>query len=173
MDDNPVFVRVISEEIKRWKMGRRKTNLLRVFDNVGLMVDAVNTLMDDYRDDIVNFVYLQVRVNTDVDMSFDGASMRDVAKMMQNHRSHRSNSNQDAINRDSDRNDRMRTLHALDLKVKGNSFDKIDTILWSAGGFPSHRPSGWFRLRAKQNVQFVWAPNQFFRILSRIARRGG
>ena len=154
-------------------MGRGKTNLLRVFDNVSLMVDAVNTLMDDYRDDIVNFAYLQVRVNTDVDMSFDGASMRDVARMMQNHRPHRCNGNRDSINRNSDRNDRRRILHALDLKVKGKSFDKIDNLLWSSGGFQSHRPSGWFRSRAKQNVQFVWAPNQFFRILSRIARRGG
>ena len=153
-------------------MGRGKTNLLRVFDNVSLMVDAVNTLMDDYRDDIVNFTYLQVRVNTDVDMSFDGASMRDVARMMQNHRPHRCNSNRDSINRDSDRNDRRCILHALDLKVKGKSFDKIDNILWSAGGFQSHRPRGWFRSRAKKNVQFAWSPDQFFRILSRTARRG-
>ena len=154
-------------------MGRGKTNLLRVFDNVSLMVDAVNTLMDDYRDDIVNFAYLQVRVNTDVDMSLAGISMRDVARMRQNHRAHHhSRLDRDAINRNSDRNDGMRILHALDLKVKGKSFDKIDNILWSAGGFQSHRPRGWFRSRAKKNVQFAWSPDQFFRILSRTARRG-
>ena len=152
-------------------MGRRKTNLLRVFDNVSLMVDAVNTLMDDYRDDIVNFAYLQVRVNTDVDMSLSGVSMRDVTRMMQDHGPHRhSRHDRDAINIDRDRTERRHILHALDLKVKGKSFDKIDDLLWSSGGFQSHRPSGWFRSRAKKNIQFVWAPDQFFRILKRMAR---
>jgi len=153
-------------------MGRKKTNLLRVFDNISLMVDAVNTLMDDYRDDIVNFAYLQVRVNTDVDMSLAGISMRDVARMSQDRGPHRhSRHDRDDINRNSDRNDRRHILHALDLKVKGNSFDKIDSLLWSAGGFQSHRPKGWFRTRAKQNIQFVWSPDQFFRILNKNARR--
>ena len=154
-------------------MGRRRTNLLRVFDNVNLMVEAVNNLMDDFREDIVNFTYLQVRVNTDVDLSFDGASMRDIAKMMQaNKPRHGFSHDRDAINRDSDRSDKRRILHALDLKVKGKSFEQIDNILWSAGGFQSHRPRGWFRARAKQNVQFVWAPDQFFRILKRTTRGG-
>ena len=151
-------------------MGRRKTNLLRVFDNVSLMVDAVNTLMDDFRDDIVNLAYLQVRVNTDVDMSFNGMSGHDVARMMQAHRPHHSNRDRDAINRNGDRNGGMHVLHVLDLKVKPKNFDMVDNVLWSAGGFQSHRTRGWFRSRAKQNVQFVWSPDQFFRILKRMTR---
>ena len=153
-------------------MGRRKTNLLRVFDNVNLMVDAVNTLMDDFRNDIVNFAYLQVRVNTDVDMSFNGMNGRDVARMMQAHRPHRCNHDRDAINRNSGRNGGRQVLHILDLKVTGKSFDQIDNVLWSAGGFQTHRPRGWFRSRARKNIQFVWAPDQFFRILKATAKRG-
>ena len=149
-------------------MGRRKTNLLRVFDNIGLMVDAVTTLMDDHVDDVIDFTYLQVRANTDVDLSLDGSSMHDIARMISSHSPrHYKAANQNALNKDDDRKDRMNVLHALDLKVKSNSFDKIDSLLWSAGGFQSHRPRGWFRNRAKKNIQFVWAPDQFFRILRR------
>ena len=153
-------------------MKKGKTKLLRVFDNVNLMADAVDSLIEDFKEDIVDFAYLQVRVDTDVNLSLNGTSMRHIARMMQSDIPHRRRlADKDAINRNDNRNDGKNILHALDLKVKGKSFDQIDNVLWSAGGFQSHKPSSWFRVRAKQNVQFVWDSEQFFRILKRTTRR--
>ena len=153
-------------------MGRRKTSLLCVFDNINLMVDAVKTLMDDFRSDIVNFGYLQVRVDTDVDVSFDHLGPHDFARMLRADRPHHCRHGRDSINKDRKGARGGQVLHVLDLKVKGGSFDQIDRILWSAGGFQSHRPRGWFRARAKQNVQFVWGADHFSRVLKATAKRG-
>ena len=94
-------------------MGRRKTSLLCVFDNINLMVDAVKTLMDDFRSDIVNFGYLQVRVDTDVDVSFDHLGPHDFARMLRADRPHHCRHGRDSIKAHSETGHRRSTLHAL------------------------------------------------------------
>ena len=149
-------------------MVRKKTHILRVFDSANLIFDAVDILMDDYKSDIKSFAYLQIHVNTDVNLSPDKISLKDMSRMMQDLRPNRASKRQrDAINVSLDYDDRVSVLHALDLRVKDQSFDQIDDLLWSAGGFQSHKPGSWFRRRAKKNIQFIWNPKQFSKTLRR------
>ena len=151
-------------------MRGKKKDILCVFDNASVMADAIDAVMEDYKEDIVEFTYLQVDVNTDVKTS--EGNLRDMKREMFDML--RSDMSPHARNRhhggEQEKYEKPeQTLHILDLKVKAKCFDNIDGLLWSAGGFQSRRSKGWFKSRAKKNIAFVWSMEQFFKTLMKIA----
>jgi len=166
-------VRGITEEIKKGEnMRGKKKDILCVFDNASVMADAIDAVMEDYKKDIAEFTYLQVDVNTDVTTS--ECNLRDMKReMFDMLRSDMMPHARNQSNREEyEEHERPKqTLHVLDLKVKAVCFEKIDRLLWSAGGFQSRRSKGWFRSRSKKNITFIWNMKQFFRTLANVSKK--